>query len=81
MFPPRPPFFFCVRSDACAADIATSVGEQARGNLPVSPIPFHAPAHAGASSPRFAWIPSSSSSKESENFCTPSRSSTSTTSS
>jgi putative inorganic carbon (hco3(-)) transporter len=41
MFPPRAPFFPCVRSDARAAAIAAGVGEHTRGNLPVSPFLFH----------------------------------------
>ena len=47
----------------------------------VAPDPLDNGAHAGASSVRFALIPSSSSSNESLNFCTPSRSSVSVTSS
>ena len=47
----------------------------------VRPDPVDDAAHAAASCARFARIPSSSSSKESANFCTPSASSVATTSS
>ena len=40
------PFFWNVRFDARAAEIAASVEESKRGNLPVSPFPFHETAHA-----------------------------------
>ena len=35
-----------MRFDARAAEIAASVEESKRGNLPVSPFPFHETAHA-----------------------------------
>ena len=51
------------------------------GAHPAEPDHSELGRHAGVSSPRFALIPSSSCSKESANFSTPSRSSVSTTSS
>jgi hypothetical protein len=41
MFPPRAPFFWKVRFDLRAAEIAANVEEIMRGNLPVCPFPFH----------------------------------------
>ena len=49
MFPPRAPFFWSVRFDARAAEIAANVEEFERGNLPVSPSPFREAAHAASS--------------------------------
>jgi hypothetical protein len=45
MFPPRAPFFSCVRRGARGAQVAAHAAEKERGNLAVSPFapsPDHA---------------------------------------